>query len=188
VLALFASHYETGQPLPFEMVAEKLALDKQFEGVDVENQIVLSMLDQACHSSLPLRDDFSSTSVFHEIQQSYGVLPADPPGTSWQGFFGHLFGYGGTYYSYLFDRVLARRIWQSVFLSGQQGGSIDRENGEKFKSEVLMWGGARDPWLCLSNALRDERLKYGGESAMGLVGSWGIKDRRGNAGSTSPSP
>lgn len=180
VLALFASHYETDQPLPYELVAEKLKLDKQFEGIDIENQIVLSMLDQACHSDLPLNKNFNSTKVFHEIQRTHGALPADPEGTSWQGFFGHLFGYGGTYYSYLFDRVLAKRIWQQVFLSGQDKGSVQRENGERFKNEVLKWGGARDPWRCLSGALQDERLRDGGQDAMGLVGSWGIEGRRGH--------
>lgn len=179
VLALFASHYETGQPLPYELVVEKLALDKQFEGSDVENQIILSMLDQACHSSLPLDEKFNSTKLYHDLQRQHGVLPPDPAETSWQGFFGHLYGYGGTYYSYLFDRVLAKRIWQQVFLSGQDNGSVGRENGEKFKSEVLRWGGARDPWKCLAGVLGDERLKEGGQGAMGLVGSWGIEGRHG---------
>jgi intermediate peptidase len=86
-----------------------------------------------------------------------------------------LYGYGGSYYSYLFDRVLAKRVWQKAFASGQDGGALDRGNGEKFKEDVLKWGGARDPWKCLSNALRDERLEGGGKSAMGLVGSWGIE-------------
>ncbi|KUJ18555.1 mitochondrial intermediate peptidase-like protein [Mollisia scopiformis] len=178
VLALFATHYETDQPLPYKMVAEKLVLDKKFEGADAENQIILSMLDQAYHSSLPLDTDFDTTQVYHELQRNHGILPSDPPGTSWQGFFGHLFGYGGTYYSYLFDRVLAKQVWQEVFRSGNQGGSVTRENGELFKGEVLQFGGSRDPWTCLSRVLKDERLEHGGEKAMGLVGSWGIEGRR----------
>jgi intermediate peptidase len=178
VLALFATHYETDQPLPYRMVAEKLALDKRFEDSDTEDQIILSMLDQAYHSSLPLNADFDTTQVYHEIQRKHGLLPPDPPGTRWQGFFGHLFGYGGTYYSYLFDRVLAKQIWQQVFQAGDKGGSVMRENGELFKGEVLRFGGSRDPWRCLSNVLRDERLESGGEKAMGLVGSWGVEGRR----------
>jgi intermediate peptidase len=179
VLSLFASHYETDQPLPYEMVVEKLALDKKFQGSDIENQIILSMVDQAYHSSLPLNRSFDTTKVYHNLQRAHGTLPPDPPGTSWQGFFGHLYGYGGSYYSYLFDRVLAKRVWQKVFASGQDGGAIDRINGERFKDDVLKWGGARDPWTCLSNVLKDERLEGGGKSAMGLVGSWGIEGRKG---------
>jgi len=175
VLSLFARHYETDQPLPYEMVAEKLALDKKFDGSDTENQIILSMVDQAYHSSLPLSPSFNTTAIYHDIQRTHGVLPADPPGTSWQGFFGHLFGYGSTYYSYLFDRVLAKRIWQIVFASGQDQKSVDRESGERMKERVLKWGGGRDPWRCLAEVLKDGRVETGGEKAMGIVGSWGVK-------------
>jgi intermediate peptidase len=176
VLALFARHYETDQPLPYAMVAEKLALDKKFEGSDTENQIILSMVDQAYHSSIPLSPSFNSTQVYHELQRTHGVMPVDPPETSWQGFFGHLFGYGSLYYSYLFDRVLAKRVWQVVFNSGQGGGSVNRENGERMKERLLMWGGGRDPWRCVAEVLDDGRVENGGEKAMGVVGSWGVKE------------
>ncbi len=74
--------------------------------------------------------------------------------------------------------MLAKRVWQEVFKSGNQGGSVMREHGELFQGEVLRFGGSRDPWRCLSNVLRDGRLEHGGEKAMGLVGSWGIEGRR----------
>jgi len=177
VLSLFARHYETDQALPYEMVADRLALDKKFEGSDIENQILLSMTDQAYHSSLPLERSFNTTHIYHQIQRKYGVLPSDPPGTSWEGFFGHLFGYGSTYYSYLFDRVLAKRIWQVVFASGHGGMSINRESGERMKEQVLKWGGGRDPWRCVAEVLDDGRMENGDEKAMGIVGSWGIQRR-----------
>ncbi|KAK0102516.1 Mitochondrial intermediate peptidase [Cadophora gregata] len=178
VLALFARHYETDKPLPVEMIAEKLALDKKFESVDTEHQLILSLLDQACHSHLALNPSFNTTEVFHSLQRQHGVMPPDPAGTCGEGFFGHLFGYGGSYYSYLFDRVLAERIWQQVFSGGREGGGLARENGERFKDEVLKWGGARDPWKCLAGVLREERVESGGKEAMQLVGSWGVERRR----------
>ena len=98
------------------------------------------------------------------------MLPADPPGTSWEGFFGHLFGYGSTYYSYLFDRVLAKRIWKVVFASGHGGKSVDRASGERMKERVLKWGGGRDPWRSLAEVLEDGRVENGDEKAMGC--SW----------------
>ena len=177
VLSLFARHYETDQPLPFQMVADRLALDKKFEGSDIENQILLSMADQAYHSVLPLERGFNTTQIYHDLQHKHGVLPGDPHGTSWEGFFGHLFGYGSTYYSYLFDRVLAKRIWQVVFASGQGGMSVNRECGEKMKESVLKWGGGRDPWRCVAEVLDDGRVENGGEKAMGIIGSWGIQRR-----------
>jgi intermediate peptidase len=175
VLSLFARHYETDQPLPYEMVAEKIALDKRFRGADTETQIILAMTDQAYHAALPLDGSFNSTQVYHSIQQKHGVLPPDPAETSWQGFFGHLYGYGSTYYSYLFDQVLAERIWQVVFNGGKDGASIERLNGERMKEKVLRWGGGRDPWKCVSDVLGDGRVEHGGEAAMGIVGTWGSK-------------
>jgi intermediate peptidase len=177
VLSLFARHYETHEPLPYEMVAEKLALDKKFDAIETDNQIILSLLDQECHSAAALDSGFDTTKLFHHLQATYSKQPTDPPQTSWQGFFGHLFGYGSTYYSYLFDRVLARRVWQIVFMSGRQKGSVSRDRGERLKENLLKWGGGREPWLCLSTLLEDERLRKGGEG-MKLVGQWGIRDRR----------
>ncbi|KAI6250099.1 Mitochondrial intermediate peptidase [Erysiphe necator] len=176
VIELFAEHYETGAKLDYAMIKEKLLVNSQFEGYETEIQIILALLDQAYHSELPLDSNFDSSKVYLNIQKEYGVLPSDPEGTSWQGFFGHLFGYGSMYYSYLFDKVLAKKIWSTVFENGKA--SISRSHGERYQREVLKWGGARDPWKCLSNVLEDERLEHGGEKAMGIVGSWGIEDKR----------
>ena len=175
VLALFARHYETDQPLPYELVAQTLALEKMFEGYDTENQILLSMTDQIYHSHLPLSPAFDSTKIYHTLQGEHGVFPPDPQGTRWQGFFGHLYGYGSSYYSYLFDRVLAKRVWEVVFDNGHGGKGIDPESGERMKEQVLKWGGGRDPWKCLAEVLRDGRVEHGGETAMEIVGSWGVK-------------
>ncbi|KAJ9142224.1 hypothetical protein NKR23_g7498 [Pleurostoma richardsiae] len=173
VLALFARHYETDEPLRYESVAEKLRQARRFEGSDTENQIILAMLDQRYHSRLASDPGFDSTRAYHELQAAHGNTPPDPAGTRWQGFFGHLFGYGSTYYSYLFDRVLAERVWSVVFASGREGAAVDRDNGERLKENLLKWGGSRDPWRCLAAALRDERVAEGDEKAMALVGSWG---------------
>ncbi len=173
VLALFARHYATDEPLNYDLVADRLWESKRFEGSDDENQIILAMLDQECHSARAAQPAFDSTRIYHELQEAHGNLPADLPGTRWQGFFGHLFGYGSTYYSYLFDRVLAERVWKVVFSSGQGGGALSRENGEHLKESLLKWGGSKEPWRCVADALRDERVADGDEKAMALVGSWG---------------
>lgn len=173
VLNLFARHYETDEPLNYQMVVDKLRQSKRFEGTDNENQILLAMLDQEYHSAKVASDSFDSTDMYRSLQLEYGNTPADPLGCRWQGFFGHLFGYGSTYYSYLFDRVLAERVWKVVFSSGQNGAAINRENGEQLKENLLKWGGGREPWRCLADTLRDDRVADGDEKAMALVGSWG---------------
>jgi intermediate peptidase len=178
VLSLFARHWKTDRPLPYDLVRERIALSKRFEGIDTEHQILLAMVDQAYHSPQATNLSFDSTRIFHEIQHKFAHGPKDPPETCWQGFFGHLHSYGSTYYSYLFDRVLAERVWRVVFKGGQNQAAVSRENGERVKQNLLKWGGGRDPWTCLAETLQDDRLAAGDEESMALVGSWGIKDNQ----------
>ncbi|KAF2685756.1 mitochondrial intermediate peptidase [Lentithecium fluviatile CBS 122367] len=177
VLALYARHWDTDAPLPMAALEQRLAIDTRTQPAETEAQILLAMLDQTYHSSLPLSLDFDSTKVYHDVYNTYGSIP-EPGGTAWQGFFGHLFGYGATYYSYLFDRAIAGKIWSDVFQrTGKgQGGSVDRVHGERYKNEVLRWGGGRDGWKCVAGVLGDARLAEGGEAAMKEVGRWGVKE------------
>ncbi|KAL8707517.1 MAG: hypothetical protein Q9220_007459 [cf. Caloplaca sp. 1 TL-2023] len=177
VLGLFARHWQTDAPLPYDMVAERLAVDRKGQGVETEHQILLALLDQAYHSDLPLTmaSDFDSTKVMQDVFDKYGSV-REPRETSVQGFFGHLVEYGGTYYSYLLDRAIAGRVWQEVFDAGKGGGAISRDRGQRFHDEVLRWGGSRDGWRCLASLLGDEKLRHGGSEAMAEVGKWGVQD------------
>jgi intermediate peptidase len=67
--------------------------------IDNYSQMLLAILDQAYHSSLVLDPTFDSIA-------EVGVIPHIPH-MAFQTQFGHLFGYGATYYSYLFDCAIA---------------------------------------------------------------------------------
>ncbi|KAJ4291194.1 Mitochondrial intermediate peptidase [Kalmusia sp. IMI 367209] len=175
VLALFARHWDTDAPLPMAALEKRLAIDIRTQPAETEAQILLAMLDQAYHSAIPLSPDFNSTRVYHDVYNTHASIP-EPAGTAWQGFFGHLFGYGATYYSYLFDRAIAGKIWSDVFQKPGKEGSVERANGEKYKNEVLRWGGGRDGWKCIAGVLGDAKLAAGGEEAMKEVGRWGVRD------------
>ena len=176
VLALFARHWATNAPLPRHLLATRLALDALREPLDTEHQLLLALLDQQYHSPAALSPAFNSTALYHALHASHAALGPDPPSTSPQGSFGHLFGYGATYYSYLFDRAIAGRVWKTVFNAGRDGGALSRVAGETLKQEVLAWGGARHGWECVAAVLADESLKNGGKAAMAEVGRWGIRD------------
>lgn len=175
VLGLYARHWETDAPLPMQALEHRLAIDNRNTYNELESQIALAALDQAYHSKLPLQRDFNSTAVYHNIHNRFSSTP-EPANTAWQGFFGHLYGYGATYYSYLFDRAIAARIWGGVFQKGAHGTSLERKNGELYKEELLRWGGGRDGWQCLAGVLGDPELARGGEGAMREVGRWGIRE------------
>ncbi|KAJ1674284.1 Mitochondrial intermediate peptidase [Spiromyces aspiralis] len=206
VLQLFASHHQTNQPLQPGLVTQHKRLQSQVGTMDVHSQLFMSALDQKYHSEdLGLGDDSTcrlerefdwSTKVLADMQNSPDFGGGDRltfphvEGTRWQTRFGHLIGYGASYYSYLFDRVLAGKIWQSMFspeIRHKAGGPLSREGGERFKTEVLRWGGGRDPWVSLA-ALLDhsdaglsprqvELLGRGGQAAVEIVGSWGLYGR-----------
>ena len=176
VLALFARHWETDAPLPYDMVKSWMDADKGARAGDTETQVVLAAADQVFHGEGILNSgDFDSTRMWHEVSRKWSSTP-EAEGTRWQGFFGHLVGYGGSYYSYLFDRAIAGRVWERVFRGGKDEGAVDRESGERYKREVLRWGGSRDGWKCVGGVLGDERLAEPGEEAMEMVGRWGVKD------------
>ena len=63
-------------------------------------------------------------------------------GTSWQQRFAHLHGgYAGRYYSYLWCRAVASRIWNEWF----KDDPLSREAGERYRQTFLRYGGGRDP-------------------------------------------
>lgn len=183
VLRLYARHWETGTPISEQQaLALKRIQAHQTERDAIwhnETQILMSLLDQNLHSESVVdaiaAGRFDSTAAYHRIWNTYGSLP-EPRGTSWHGFFGHLYGYGGTYYSYLFDRAIARQVWRAVFRDGVDDGALQRAAGEKWKNDVLRYGGGRAPWRCLEDLMGGGRgvLAEGGDRAMLEVGQWGV--------------
>ncbi|KAJ2546571.1 Mitochondrial intermediate peptidase, partial [Coemansia sp. RSA 1933] len=210
VLSTFASHHETGAPLPLELVTKHAERRRRYAALDLHTQLFMSALDQRYHSAA-LDPKAAGTSAGYSLGWSTRSLASvhnDPmfasrsrifdyvPATRWQSRFTHLVGYGASYYAYLFDRVLAGQIWDRVFQGdspfAQTAGLVDhshkgplsREAGERFKNEVLRWGGGRDPWLCVAAALDNgkssadevDAVAQGSRSAMRTVGSWRLPE------------
>ena len=176
VLALLdARHQDTDTPLDVSLVASHLARDRRLRGAwDTETQIQLSVLDQRLHGpaiaahTTPGHGPEAgfSTRIYDQVSNEPGLACVqEPPGTSWHGFFGHLFQYGGVYYSYLFDRAIAGRVWEDVF----EGRALERAQGQLYKEQVLKWGGSRDGWTCVVGVLGEEKawMREGGHGGDG---------------------
>lgn len=179
VLSFFGRHHETGQPIPREIVDANLAQSASLAALDTHTQIVMAIVDQQYHSltSAQLHDpSFNSTKMLHDLQNQIGMIPA-VEGTSWQVQFSHLYGYGATYYSYLFDRAIAAKVWSTLFANGPDG-ALSREGGEVFKNKVLKWGGGKNPWEMVGDVIgghEGEIVSRGDARAMDTVGSWTVK-------------
>jgi mitochondrial intermediate peptidase len=169
VLPLFARHHVTDQPLPPDLLRRHLAAEKVGQALTAQAQISFSVMDMKYHSH---RGKVDSTKMALEVSNEYSwfQLPPDSPVTL-QTSFSHLFPYGAQYYSYLFDRAIAAKIWSEVF----ETDPLSREAGERYKREVLQWGGGRDPWECIAGVLGRDDLRHGGPEAMEQVGQWGIE-------------
>jgi len=190
VLSLYARHWETDKPLNVDLVTKELEANKRLRSSqETEAQILFSVLDQQYHSaSVPGLSasagggvaGWDSTKAYHDVYNDARFSSvSEPAGTRWQGFFGHLFGYGAVYYSYLFDRAIAGKVWQDVF----RDAPLDRERGHRYREEVLRWGGGRDGWHCVAGVLGEDKkwMRHGGERAMREVGRWGAGEA-GDAG------
>ncbi|KAJ3783132.1 mitochondrial intermediate peptidase [Lentinula aff. detonsa] len=145
--------------------------------IDTYQQILLAALDQIYHSAAVLDRTFDTTSEYAKLQNTRGMIPY-VSGTSFQTQFGHLFGYGATYYSYLLDRAIASRVWGNVFSKDP----LSRQLGERYKDEILRYGGGRDPWKMVSAILNSPELESGDAEAMRIVGRWRIEDEVGLPG------
>ncbi|KAF8846029.1 mitochondrial intermediate peptidase [Paxillus ammoniavirescens] len=139
--------------------------------IDTHGSILLSVLDQIYHSPAVLKPGFDSTTTLANLYNIRGLIP-HALGTSFQTQFSHLYGYGATYYSYLFDRAIASHVWRNIFSDEP----LNRKLGEKYKTEVLRYGGGKDPWQMLGALLNAPRLQEGDEEAMREVGRWRVEE------------
>ncbi|CED83185.1 mitochondrial intermediate peptidase [Phaffia rhodozyma] len=179
ILPSLVTHHSTGLPPPSSLVRAHRAQRTQFPSLETATQIHMALLDQRLHSITPSSDRSAvdSTKIYHDVTQKVDLIPS-VPGTAPQAQFGHLHGYGSSYYAYLFDRAIAGRVWDQVFAQGGQGIDGLKEGGERMKRELLMWGGGRDPWEMVGGLLGDEEIKQGGKEAVEKVGRWGVSDER----------
>lgn len=168
VLATYARHYTTSLPLDFSNLQAQIRAQSPVPAIETHSQILMAALDQTYHSSRGA--SLSTTAELVKLQKELGGIQA-APGTAWQTQFGHLFGYGASYYSYLFDRAIASQVWKKLFARDP----LNREMGERYKREVLRHGGRKDPWHMLAALFDDPDLADGGARAMKRVGEWGIE-------------
>ncbi|QRW27191.1 metallopeptidase MepB [Rhizoctonia solani] len=168
VLATYARHYSTGLPLDFSNLQAQIRAQSPVPALETHSQILMAALDQVYHSNQS--NSLSTTAELVKLQKELGGIQI-APNTAWQTQFGHLFGYGASYYSYLFDRAIASQVWKKVFARDP----LNREMGERYKREVLRHGGSKDPWHMLAALFDEPELADGGAKAMKRVGEWGIE-------------
>ncbi|HEX6029899.1 MAG TPA: M3 family metallopeptidase, partial [Tepidiformaceae bacterium] len=113
VLGTFARHYETGEPLPKDLLDSMIAAKNLNSGVTTLRQLYFATLDMAYHSP---HFDGDSTAKVRELHEITG-FPFTPD-THFQSGFGHLFGYDAGYYGYLWSCVYGDDLWSRFAAEG----------------------------------------------------------------------
>lgn len=170
VWPLFARHHKTDSPAPPELLTQAIRQSGHLPAITSYRQFIRALLDQRYHSALATLDSFSSTQILESLQREFSLTCKTDPTYPWQVQFTHLAGYGGTYYSYIFDKAMADRIWSTTF----QHDPLSRTAGERFASHLLSLGGSQDPWQCLAQVLHEPALAAGDAAAMARVGEWSL--------------
>lgn len=143
VLANYAVHHETGEPLPQEMLDKVLASSQFNEGFRTTEYLAAALLDQAWHQRTPEEVPDADGLLAFEAQAlaNAGVDYAPVPPRYRSTYFSHIVGgYSAGYYAYIWSEVLDA---DSVEWFRENGG-MRRENGEHFRRTLLSRGGSKD--------------------------------------------
>ena len=140
-LELFATHYETGEVIPMDLI-EKIKESATFhEGMQTLRQLSFGLLDMSWHGQDPTKikdvkafetEVFKNTSLYPETKE-----------TCMSTSFSHIFqgGYSSGYYSYKWAEVLDADAFEYF----KEAGIFNKTVADKFKKHVLSQGGTDNP-------------------------------------------
>ncbi|MBH0046103.1 M3 family metallopeptidase [Pseudoalteromonas sp. NZS11_1] len=142
VLANYAKHYKTGEPIPQALLDKVLESQKFNQGYGTTEYLAAALLDMEWHS-------FGSDKKVADVQkfeqdalEKHGIAYYPVPPRYKSNFFSHTFagGYSAGYYAYLWTEVFAA----DAFAHMENNGGLTRKNGDKFRKEILSKGNSRD--------------------------------------------
>ena len=136
-LRLFATHYQTGAPLPIEWVQKIKEASAFMEGILSVRQLNFGFLDMAWHT-YPHLERLERVDLFEQeaTKATQLYLPIDVMCISPA--FSHIFsgGYAAGYYSYKWSEVLDADVFEAF----KEGGIFNTEVATRFRKEVLEKG------------------------------------------------
>jgi thimet oligopeptidase len=136
LLASFARHYQTGEPIP-EALVEKMNRASAFGRADgVRTQLFYTSYSLDVHNLPPATLDLDAL-----LEEGYKrMMPYEwVDGNRMYASFGHLMGYTSNYYTYMFDKVIALDFF----------GQFDRSNllegptAMRYRQAILDPGGSK---------------------------------------------
>jgi peptidyl-dipeptidase Dcp len=142
-LALFATHYKTGEIIPIELV-QKIKESANFqEGMATMRQLSFGLLDMGWHGQDP--SAITDIKAFETEQFAYTKLYPEVKENAMSTSFSHIFqgGYSAGYYSYKWAEVLDADAFEFF----QEKGIFNKDVANKFKDNILSKGGTEHPMI-----------------------------------------
>jgi peptidyl-dipeptidase Dcp len=140
VLANYAKHYQSGEPMPHALMDKVLAARKFNQGYVTTEYLAAALVDQALHQLAPgATPSADGIAAFEQaaLKRSGIDFYAVPPRYH-STYFSHVFagGYSAGYYAYIWSDVLARATehWFDT------NGGLQRANGDRLRQKVLSRG------------------------------------------------
>ena len=144
VLAGYAKHHETGEPIPAALVDKIIAARGFNQGFDTLEYMSAALLDLDWHQIRPDAPPVDDVEGFERASLArHGVdLPAVPPRYRTT-YFAHVWpgGYSAGYYAYLWAEILAADAYAHTMATG----GLTRENGDRYRRAILARGGTDEP-------------------------------------------
>jgi peptidyl-dipeptidase Dcp len=143
VLASYAVHHETGEPMPGDLVEKVLATETFNQGFATTEYLAASLVDQAFHQIPPDQVPGPDSVMAFEAEalRAAGAQLDEVPPRYRTTYFSHIFGgYDAGYYSYIWAEVLDADAVEWF----KENGGLLRENGDHFRDALLSKGGSVD--------------------------------------------
>ena len=146
-LAFISGHYETGEPLPDDLLEKMLAAKNFQSAMMMVRQIEFSLFDFRMHKEY--NPELSAAekanyiqSILDDVRKQVAVVPIVDY-NRFQNSFSHIFagGYAAGYYSYKWAEVLSA----DAFSRFEDEGIFNTETGQSFLTEILQKGGSEKP-------------------------------------------
>ena len=141
-LSFISGHYQTGEPLPKEMLDKMLAAKNFQSAMFILRQLEFGLFDFTLHSQYDPEIGAKVLETLADVKSKVAVLPS----LEWNRFshaFSHIFagGYSAGYYSYLWAELLSSDAYSRF----EEEGIFNKETGQSFLNNILEMGGSEEP-------------------------------------------
>lgn len=141
-LAFISGHYETGEPLPADLL-EKMLTARNFQAaMQMLRQLEFALFDFRLHQEFDPANPAQLLALLDEVRSQVAVM-TPPAFNRFQHSFSHIFagGYAAGYYSYKWAEVLSA----DAFSRFEEEGIFNPATGQSFLKNILEKGGSKEP-------------------------------------------